>query len=140
MLSPTLFPTGAADFLAPRPVGVTIGNYLKRMIMYDDGRFARHPRFRYFTLNTEVRWRALQVGRIYVRKHPHDAQLYRLKNLEIWLVVKGKHSLTVYCTMLSVYMEPGITGSSSGVDSLPWWIHSLCRLSSSLTVQHSAVA
>ena len=72
---PTLFPTGAADFLAPRPVGVTIGNYLKHMMMYEDGRFARHPRFRYFALNTEMRWRALQAGRIYVRQHPHDAQL-----------------------------------------------------------------
>ena len=44
--------------------------------MYADGRFARHPRFRYFALNTELRWRALQAGRIYVRQHPHDAQLF----------------------------------------------------------------
>ena len=44
--------------------------------MYADGRFARHPRFRYFALNTEMRWRALQAGRIYVRQHPHDAQLF----------------------------------------------------------------
>jgi hypothetical protein len=72
---PTLFPTGAADFLAPRPLAVTIGNYLKHMMRYKDGRFARHPRFRYFALNTEMRWRALQAGRIYVRQHPHDAQL-----------------------------------------------------------------
>ena len=43
--------------------------------MYDDGRFARHPRFRYFALNTEMRWRALQAGRIYVRQHPLDARL-----------------------------------------------------------------
>ena len=43
--------------------------------MYQDGRFARHPRFRYFALNTEMRWRSLQAGRIYVRQHPHDAQL-----------------------------------------------------------------
>lgn len=43
--------------------------------MYKDGRFARHPRFRYFALNTEMRWRALQAGRIYIRQHPHDAQL-----------------------------------------------------------------
>ena len=72
---PTLFPTGAADFLAPRPIAVTIGNYFKYMMVYEDGRFAKHPRFRYFALNTEIRWRALQAGRIYVRQHPHDAQL-----------------------------------------------------------------
>jgi len=72
---PTLFPTGAADFVAPRPIPVTIGNFFKHLMMYQDGRFAKHPRFRYFALNTEMRWRALQNGRIYIRQHPHDAQL-----------------------------------------------------------------
>ena len=72
---PTLFPTGAADFVAPRQHAVTIGNYFKHLMMYEDGRFAKHPRFRYFALNTEMRWRALQTGRIYVRQHPQDAQL-----------------------------------------------------------------
>ena len=72
---PTLFPTGAADFVAPRPFQVTIGNYFKHLLMYKDGQFAKHPRFRYFALNTEMRWRALQAGRIYVRQHPRDAQL-----------------------------------------------------------------
>lgn len=72
---PTLFPTGAADFLAPRPRKVTVGNYFKHLVMYKDGRFARHCRFRYFALNTEMRWRALQTGRIYVHQHPHDARL-----------------------------------------------------------------
>ena len=72
---PTLFPTSAADFLAPRPRKVTVGNYFKHLMMYKDGRFSRHCRFRYFALNTEMRWRALQTGRIYVRQHPHDARL-----------------------------------------------------------------
>ena len=52
-LFPTLFPTGAADFVAPQPNVVTIGNYFKHLLMYDDGRFTRHPRFRYFALNTD---------------------------------------------------------------------------------------
>ena len=72
---PTLFPTGAADFVASRPHAVTIGNYVKHLMMYEDGHFARHPRFCYFALNTEMRWRALQTGRIYARQQPHDAQL-----------------------------------------------------------------
>ena len=72
---PTLLPTGSADFLAPRTHSATVGNYFKHLFMYEDGRFARHPRFRYFALNTEMRWRALQIGRIYIRQHPHDAQL-----------------------------------------------------------------
>jgi hypothetical protein len=52
-----------------------IGDYMKHLMMYKDSRFARHPRFRYFALNTEMRWRALQAGNIYVRQHTHDAQL-----------------------------------------------------------------
>ena len=72
---PSLFPTGAADFVAPRPRTVTIGNYFKHLMQYHDGRFAKHPRFRYFALNTEMRHRALQTGRIYVRQNPHDDHL-----------------------------------------------------------------
>ena len=75
MAFPTLFPTGAADFLGQRCNQITIGNYFKHLLMYEDGRFARHPRFRFFALNTEMRWRALQAGRIYIRQHPGDAQL-----------------------------------------------------------------
>ena len=48
---------GAVDFVAPRPLAVTVGNYL---LMYADGRFTRHPRFRYFALNTEMHWRAVR--------------------------------------------------------------------------------
>ena len=72
---PTLFPTGAADFLSPRLSTVTVGNYFKHPMLYHDGRFAKHPQFRYFALNTEMRHRALQTGRIYVCQHPHDAHL-----------------------------------------------------------------
>ena len=72
---PTLFPTGAGDFLAPRERVVTVGNYFKHLMRYDDGRFARHPRFRYFALNSEMQWRALQTGRVYIKQHPRDARL-----------------------------------------------------------------
>ena len=72
---PTLFPTGAGDFSGQRQNKVTIGNYFKHLTMYDDNRFAKHPRFRFFALNTEMRWRALQTGRVYVKQHPGDAQL-----------------------------------------------------------------
>ena len=56
-------------------VTVTLGYYLKHLMMYSDDRFARHPRFRYFVLNTEMRWRALQAGRVYIHRHPDDAYL-----------------------------------------------------------------
>ena len=72
---PTLFPTGEADFLAPRLQSVTVGMYFRHLMMYGEGRFAKHPRFRYFALNTEMRWRALQTGRVYINQHPDDARL-----------------------------------------------------------------
>lgn len=72
---PILFPTGKAEFLAPRLNAVIIGNYFKHLMLYDDGRFTKHCRFRYFALNTEMRWCALQTGRVYVRQNPEDGHL-----------------------------------------------------------------
>jgi len=72
---PTLFPTGSAELLAPRHHSVTIGNYFKHLMLYNDQRFTKHPRFRYFALNTEMRHRALQTGRVYVRQNPQDGHI-----------------------------------------------------------------
>ena len=72
---PTLSPTSVGDFSGQHQNQVTISNYFKHLTMYDDNRFAKHPRFRFFALNTEMRWRALQTGRVYVKQHPGDAQL-----------------------------------------------------------------
>ena len=38
---PTLFPTGEADFLAPRLQSVTVGMYFRHLLMYGEGRFAK---------------------------------------------------------------------------------------------------
>ena len=51
---PTLFPTGAADFVAPRPRTVTIGNYFKHLMQYRDGRFAKHPHSQECTINNKL--------------------------------------------------------------------------------------
>jgi len=51
---------------------ITIASYFKHLMLYQDQRFATHPRFRYFTLNTQMRHQALQTGRIYVRQNPHN--------------------------------------------------------------------
>ena len=72
----TLFATGAADFTAPHMRPVTLGYYLhEALMMYSDGRFTKHSHFRYFALNTEMHWRALQAGCVYIRQHPEDARL-----------------------------------------------------------------
>ena len=72
---PTLLPTGEAEFLSLRQNTVTIGNYFKHLMRYGHGQFAKHSRFRYFAPNTEMRWRALQTGRIFINQHPKDARL-----------------------------------------------------------------
>ena len=66
---PTLFPDAKGDFTVPRVRTITIGYFFKHLMLYSDGRFAKHPRFRYFALNTEMRWRAMQSGRIYISEH-----------------------------------------------------------------------
>ena len=50
-------------------------NYCKHLTLYHDQRFSKHPCFRYFTLNTVMRHRALQTGRIYVHQNPNDGHL-----------------------------------------------------------------
>lgn len=36
------------EYFGPRIYKVTIGAYVKHLMMYRDGRFAKHPRLRYF--------------------------------------------------------------------------------------------
>ncbi len=49
---PSLFPTGQADFTATRDKEVTMTEWAAHLLRFKDGRFARHPRFRYWALNT----------------------------------------------------------------------------------------
>ena len=134
MAFPTLFPTGTADFLGQRCNRVTIGNYFKHLVMYEDGRFATHPRFRFFALNTEMRWRALQAGRIYIHQHPGDAQL-SLDELHDMVGREREVFPNPFSTMQQVYVAPSNTGSDSKVVWCPWLTHSVSQPSSSHTEQ-----
>jgi hypothetical protein len=57
---PTLFPYGEAEFVGSRVRSVKFAEYIEHLIKYHDGRFARHPRFRYVVFNTYMR---LQVNK-----------------------------------------------------------------------------
>ena len=72
---PTLFPTGDVEYLAPRHRRITLGQFLKHLILYEDGRFAQYARFRYFALNTMLRWRALETGRVFVKQRIGDSHI-----------------------------------------------------------------
>ncbi|CAG8825288.1 24026_t:CDS:2, partial [Cetraspora pellucida] len=73
---PTLFPKGKADLHSTkRHRRVYPVEYFEHLIKYCDGRFAQHKRFRYFALNSIMRWRALENGKIYVRQNLEDVYL-----------------------------------------------------------------
>ena len=69
---PTLYPYGQADLCSAHAREIKPSKYFKHLLWYKDGRFARHPRWRYFALNSTMRWRALQEGQIYVKQNLND--------------------------------------------------------------------
>lgn len=69
MAFPVLFPYGHADLRTRREKTITPINYFQHLMNYKDERFAKHPRFRYFALNSIMRWSALRNGSIFVRKN-----------------------------------------------------------------------
>lgn len=68
MAFPCLFPSGKADLRSPREKKISPICYFQHLMKYKDERFAKHPRFRYFSLNSTMRWSALQNGGIFVKK------------------------------------------------------------------------
>ena len=72
---PTLYPTGRADLCAQRAKEIKPAEYFKHMMWYKDRRFTRHSRWRYFALNSVMRWRALQEGKVYVKQNLNEEQL-----------------------------------------------------------------
>lgn len=52
---PTLYPRGQADYIEPRQRTITYAEYIEHAMKWHDGRFARHPRFRFVVFNTLMR-------------------------------------------------------------------------------------
>lgn len=71
---PTLYPTGDGDLRSMHVRDIKPAEYFSHLLKYKDGRFARHPRWRYFTLNSQMRWRALQEGKVYVKQNLNGEQ------------------------------------------------------------------
>ncbi|KAF7137062.1 hypothetical protein CNMCM5793_006913 [Aspergillus hiratsukae] len=65
---PTLFPRGGADYAHPRMRGVSYAEYAKHLMRYEDGRFAKHPRFRYVLFNTLMRGQASRSAGFYSKQ------------------------------------------------------------------------
>jgi len=62
---PTLFPTGKGGFDEPRRHKVSEKDWANYLLQLRGGRFARHPRFRYWALNTILRHETKKTSRWY---------------------------------------------------------------------------
>jgi len=62
---PTLFPTGRGGFDEPRRHKVSEKDWANYLLQLRGGRFARHPRFRYWALNTILRHETKKTSRWY---------------------------------------------------------------------------
>ena len=74
---PTLFPRASADLHHNPPNNlriepVTLPQWLKHLMCYKDGRFARHHRFRYYTYNMLQRRRASETGRVFMKRNENQ--------------------------------------------------------------------
>ena len=93
MAFPTLFPDGKADFNQPRLYDVHLSDYFKHLLLYKDGRFARHRRFPWFMFNTLQRHRTFSQSRIFVKQN-HDASRLTVPDIQR-LLNDGDHSLAL---------------------------------------------
>ncbi|RIB17779.1 hypothetical protein C2G38_2186428 [Gigaspora rosea] len=71
----TLYPWGNANLRAERVRDIKPTEYFQHMLKYKDGRFAQHTRCKYFALNSQMRWRALQEERVYIKQSLNGRQL-----------------------------------------------------------------
>uniref|UniRef100_A0A1X7UYL0 Helitron helicase-like domain-containing protein n=1 Tax=Amphimedon queenslandica TaxID=400682 RepID=A0A1X7UYL0_AMPQE len=75
MAFPTLFPTGAVDYNGIRSHRVQTADYFTHLMKHDQRRFAKHPHFCFFALNTEICSRGNETGQFYMKQHPGKALL-----------------------------------------------------------------
>ncbi|KAJ3535345.1 hypothetical protein NM208_g7167 [Fusarium decemcellulare] len=66
---PTLFPRGQADFVEPRLRPIKYADYIQHALRWHDGRFARHPTFRFVVFNTLMRAQARAKSSYFVKQH-----------------------------------------------------------------------
>ncbi|KAE8740614.1 hypothetical protein FOCC_FOCC013872 [Frankliniella occidentalis] len=68
MSFPHLFPYGTCDYSNRSGNIISLEKYVQHLMLYKDGRFATDPRFRFFMLNSMMRWQALRLGNIFVKQ------------------------------------------------------------------------
>ncbi|KAK3932375.1 ATP-dependent DNA helicase [Frankliniella fusca] len=69
MSFPHLFCYGTCDYSNLKKNKISLIKYVEHLMLYKDGRFAKDPRFRFFLLNSVMRWQALKLGNIFVKQN-----------------------------------------------------------------------
>jgi ATP-dependent DNA helicase PIF1 len=82
MAFPTLYPTGQADYNTPRLRNVSLQDYAGHLLCWHDGRFGRHPRWRFLIFNMILRERAKTAARFHVSKESGLQDLTREELVE----------------------------------------------------------
>jgi hypothetical protein len=73
---PSLYPQGRAEFVDNRMREATYPEYVRHLLLYKDGRFAQHPRWRYVVFNTMMRTKVNEKAGFFVnRLHPEGKDL-----------------------------------------------------------------
>ena len=73
---PALFPYGTGDFHSNRPrTCQSMADWAEHLLWYDDGRFARHPYFKFVVHNMIMRKRAVEQSSFVVRQQLGDEHL-----------------------------------------------------------------
>ncbi|KAK3918035.1 ATP-dependent DNA helicase, partial [Frankliniella fusca] len=74
---PCLLPYGKCDLYDVREKKVHVFEYFKHLFSYEDGRFGKHPTFRFFAFNMWLRHTAIMAGKVFVDKDSN------LKNMNV---------------------------------------------------------
>jgi hypothetical protein len=72
---PNLFPTGKADIAAERDEKVEMKDWASHLMKLKGGHFAKHPRFRYWVLNTIMRQNSRTSSNWYLHTNKEDRDL-----------------------------------------------------------------
>lgn len=91
LIFPSLFPRSIIDFIESRVYSIKYGEYIRYLIMYKDGRFTQHPRFRYVIYNTIKRRQTRKKAKFFLK---HNPQYANISTEELTTTLATKQDLT----------------------------------------------
>ncbi|KAK3920379.1 ATP-dependent DNA helicase [Frankliniella fusca] len=103
---PCLFPYGKCDLYDVREKKVHMFEYFKHLFSYEDGRFGKHPTFRFFAFNMWLRHTAIKAGKVFVDKDSN------LKNMNVE-ELKAYLDQNVSARRKIMFMGSNLKGSKS---------------------------